>query len=253
MATICCPTHRFENVQTVLFDKDGTLANVENYLKALGEARSYFVAKQVPGLQPSLTAAFGLHANGIVPAGLMAVGSRRENEIAAATYVAATGEGWIAALELVGSAFEQAEASLPTKVTQTPLLAGAITLIQQLKQSGLKLGIVSSDAHTEVKAFVEYYRLTTVDWYCGASAETLPKTHPDFLKFVCQSMSINPETTVIVGDSAADLRLACQGAIGFIGMRGGWRSPPSIELTKHIQANLAITAINQLSQVESYN
>ncbi len=263
MATICCSRFQsenvqFENVQTVLFDKDGTLANVENYLKALGEARLHFINKQAPGLQPSLLAAFGLqHSNGteggIDPAGLMAVGSRRENEVAAAAYVAASGQSWVAALEMVSNAFQKAEASLPQKITQTVPIAGAAELLQQLKQSGLKLGIVSSDVHAEVEAFIEHYQLPGIDWYCGAAAETLPKTHPDFLTFVCRAMDANPETTVIVGDSAADLQMASQGAAGFIAMTGGWRSPPSIEVIKHIQTDLAITVINQLSQVESYN
>lgn len=257
MATLQCLGHRFENIQAILFDKDGTLANVENYLLALGRSRSHFVNTQAPDLKEPLLSAFGLQNNSIAPTGLMAVGSRAENKIAAAAYVAATGYGWIAALNLVESAFQQAEASLPDKVTQTPLIEGVALLLRQLRLGQVKLGIVSADAQSEVKNFVDHHQLTDIGWYCGAAPETLPKTHPDFLKFACQSMGVHSSTTIIIGDSAADLQLAQQGAAGFLGMTGGWQHPPTIETTTHpagyLIENLAVVTFEHLSQIEVFN
>ena len=253
MATIQCRGHSFENIQAVLFDKDGTLANVETYLLALGQERSRFIETQVPGLQAPILTAFGLQNDSLDPTGLMAVGSRTENEVAAAAYVAAAGYGWIAALNLVENAFQQAEATLPAKVTQTPLIEGATLLLRQLRSARVKLGIVSSDTHSEIATFVNHHQLTDVGWYCGAAPKTLPKTHPDFLKFACQAMGVNSSATLIVGDSAADLQLARQGAAGFLGMTGGWQRPPTIEAAPNLAADLAAVTFEHLSQIESFN
>jgi len=253
MATIRCLDQQFENIQAVLFDKDGTLANVENYLWALGEARSHFIDAQVPGIHHSIMTAFGITENGIDPTGLMAVGSRCENEIAAAAYVSATGKGWIDARALVSVAFQQAEASLPEKSLKTPLITGAKRLLHRLKLANIKLGIVSSDTHVEVASFVNRYQLSEISWYRGAIANMPTKTHPDFLAFACREMGTDAKATLIIGDAASDLQLALQGSAGFIGMTGGWYYPPSIGLAERSTVDLAIATVSQLDQVESFD
>ena len=105
MAIIKCQGHCFEDIQAVIFDKDGTLANVEPYLRLVGEARSHCIEAQVPRLYLPVMQALGIDENGIDPTGLMAVGSREENKIATAAYVAAAGYGWTSALAMVEKGF----------------------------------------------------------------------------------------------------------------------------------------------------
>ena len=249
MATIRCQGQVFESIQAVLFDKDGTLANVEGYLKKLGFERSRLIAQQVPptqapALETAILAAFGLSAQRLDPAGLLAVGSRHDNEIAAAACMAAIGWGWIAAVDSVKSAFAKAETLLGSKVSQTPLLPNVLPLLRALSSANITVGIVSSDLHSEVAAFIDYYQLPDIAWYCGASTAALPKTHANFLKTACAALSVPCVQTLIIGDSAADLGLVNQGAAGFLGMTGGWQDPPVISAT-------AITFVN-LAQVEAF-
>ncbi|MGB3786443.1 MAG: HAD-IA family hydrolase [Phormidesmis sp.] len=228
MATIYCREHKFESIQAVLFDKDGTLANVEAYLWKLGMARSQAVPNQTPAFYANLLATFGLTERSIDPAGLIAVASRQEDKIAAAACLAATGKGWVEACAIAQTAFDQADFALAPKVEKTPPLEGAIPMLSQLSRAGIKLGIVSSDLHSEVAAFIKFYQLPGIDWYCGASQNIPPKTHPGFLKFACQSLSVLSTKTLVIGDSASDLSLAKQGAADFLGMVGGWTESPMI-------------------------
>lgn len=243
MATVQCCGHTFENISAVLFDKDGTLANVEDYLCDLGYERIRQIEQVVPGVGENIAIALGLSARKVNPTGIMAVASRRETEIAAAAYVAATGRGWIESLKIVTEAFGRA--NLP-QIERTPLISGGRSLIKQLKATGIKIGIVSADAHLAVGKFIEYYDLAPdIDWYCGASIAMPAKTAPDFLKYACTALRSRPERTLLIGDSAADLAIARQGAAGFLGMVGGWSSPPSLpdgEIT-----------FDQLSQVECFD
>ena len=110
MTTIRCLDYLFDSVQAVLFDKDGTLANVETYLRDLGYARSQFIsahlpASNAPKLRSAVLSAFGLSADRLDPAGMLAVGSRYENEVAVATCLAIAGSGWVDAVKRSKEAF----------------------------------------------------------------------------------------------------------------------------------------------------
>lgn len=257
MATIRCREQCFESIQAVLFDKDGTLAQVEGYLRLLGEARSHALLTKEPSLttqrtalptKPPLMEAFGIGEGQLNPTGLLAVGSRQENEVAAAAYLAEAGWSWIAALEAAQDAFAQAEATLSPKVEKTPLVEGTAELLDRLTANTIQIGIVSADLHREVAAFIEHYALHEVDWFCGASSDYLAKTHPDFLTFACESMSVAPQQTLVIGDSASDLLLASRGAAGFLAMVGGWHSPPMIKPIKDVK----MTQFWHLAEVEVF-
>lgn len=143
LATIQCGTVRFENVQAVLFDKDGTLADSQNFLRSLGRRRVRLIDAQIPGVQDPLLMAFGLEGHQLNPEGLLAVGTRLENEIAAAAYVAETGRGWIEAIAIVRSQFAEADQLLKRKADSTPLFEGALEVLQALATAGVKVGILS--------------------------------------------------------------------------------------------------------------
>ncbi|MEL6472257.1 MAG: HAD family hydrolase [Cyanobacteria bacterium J06623_4] len=250
MATLCCGPHRFESIQAVLFDKDGTLARVETYLAAVGMARWQLLYDKESALAGGtgshrgapLLSAFGLCNGKVDPAGLLAVGSRQENEVAAAAYLAAAGWDWMVALGTAKAAFDEAARVYQPKAAKTPMVEGVRSLLARLSGVGVDVGIVSADLHAEVTAFIEYNGLAEISWCCGASASTLPKTHPDFLQFACDAMGVEPSETLVVGDSAADWQLAQCGAAGFLGMTGGWSSVPEI--------GSDVVAIAQFSQIE---
>lgn len=238
MATIHTRVHKFESIQAVLFDKDGTLANVETYLLKLAKARMQAIPGRSPAFYEHLSATFGMREGDIDPAGLIAVASRQEDLIATASCLAAAGTGWIEACAIVRTAFDQADLALAPKVSKTPLLEGASQLLRRLAEANLKIGIVSSDSHSEVAAFIEHYYLTDISWYQGAAEGSPLKTQAGFLDFACQSLSVEPAHTLVIGDSASDLALANQGAADFLGMVGGWtRSPtiaPAIRTVSHL-------------------
>ena len=97
-AGICSAVRVFRNIEAVIFDKDGTLEDSQSYLRELGIKRARLIDAQIPGIGEPLLMAFGMQNNQLDPAGLMAVGSRHENEIAAAAYIAETGRSWFESL-----------------------------------------------------------------------------------------------------------------------------------------------------------
>jgi len=242
LVTIRCRDRMFPHIQAVIFDKDGTLANAETFLRNLGLRRSRLIDAQVPGVQEPLRMAFGLDGAQINPAGLMAVGTRRENQIAAAAYVAETGRGWLEALQIVQSAFAEADQLLPRKADETPLFPGGLTIIQALAAAGLKLGILSADSTANVKDFALRYSLTPYLHLQMGTDGDRSKPDPVLLAQACAALDVPAAATLMVGDSPVDVQLArAGGAAGCIGVTWGWTEPLALAA-----ADAVITQFDQI-------
>jgi phosphoglycolate phosphatase len=239
VATLHCQDQTFENIQAIVFDKDGTLAEVESYLKSLGQKRARLVDAKIPGVQEPLMLAFGMETSGINPMGLLAVGSRRENEIAAAAYVAETGRNWAEALMVAAGAFQEAESYLTPKAPHTPLLPDIAEWLTQLQQAGLKLGILSADTTDNVKAFIDTYQLSSrIHAYQSVDSTDLSKPDPRLYEAICQKLDVPPQHTLMIGDSTLDMQMArAAGSAGCIGVTWGWKTGVAIAQATCILTN----------------
>ena len=223
MVAIQCGVVLFQTVQAVLFDKDGTLADSQDFLRNLGQKRARLIDARIPGVQDPLLMAFGLEGDRLNPAGLLAVGTRQDNEIAAAAYVAETGRDWLEARSIAGSAFTEADTVFQRKADHTPLLADGLKLLQMLSRAGLKLGILSSDSTENVHDFVERYQLQPyVQVAIGVEAGQPSKPDPRVLQQACRALEVEPGFVLVIGDSAADIEVAqAAGTIGCIAVTWG--------------------------------
>jgi phosphoglycolate phosphatase len=218
LATIQCKNLTFSNIKAIIFDKDGTLEDSENYIRSLGQKRSRLIDAQVPGTGEPLLMAFGINGDRLDPAGLLAVASRHESEIAAAAYIAETGKGWLESLELARHAFAEADKAINT--TASPLFAGSLEVLKYLSEADLKLGILSAASTARVFTFVQTHQLSKyIQLQMGVSAGGLSKPDPALFIQACQSLQVEPSNTLMVGDSVGDIKMAREaGAAGCIGI-----------------------------------
>ncbi|MGK7891024.1 MAG: HAD family hydrolase [Leptolyngbyaceae cyanobacterium] len=220
--SVSCNGTIFHCVETILFDKDGTLANSRPFLYTLGRSRARSLDARIPGVQDPLLMAFGFDGDQLHPQGLLAVGSRRDSEIAAAAYVAETGRGWIEALQIVEQAFTEVDAKMGVKAEATVPFDGIEPLVRSLSQTQLRLGLISSDITANVEAFVQHYKFTD-DFDILAGVDRADKGDRAACLQFLQAQGIDPLTTLVIGDSASDVQLAHNiGAVGCIGVTWGW-------------------------------
>lgn len=168
--------------------------------------------------------AFGLAGDHLDAAGLLAVGSRRENEIAAAAYIAETGRGWIESLEIAHSAFAEADRYLKRKADHTPLFDGALTLLQSLAAANLKVGILSLDTHENVQDFVRKYQLEPLI-QLAMGTDTAPFKPDPLFQHACDLLGVGPQVTLMVGNQADIVMARAAAAAGCIGVTWGWTAP----------------------------
>ncbi|MGF1460151.1 MAG: HAD family hydrolase [Leptolyngbyaceae cyanobacterium] len=227
MFTVHCQGVRFEAISAILWDKDGTLADSHSFLRTLAERRSRLLDQHVPGVYAQLMAAFGCGEVQYDPAGLMAVGTRYDNEVAAATLVAMTGRPWADALALAQDVFVESDRSLSHKAPLTPPLPDIPPLLTALQQMGLKQAILSGDTTQNIQDFVAHYQLEAAIAWCAGSKVPPGKPDPQMVRTACVKLGVQPDQCLVVGDSGLDLQLARNaGCGGFVSVT--WGGSPAI-------------------------
>lgn len=224
MPDIKCNRVLFQSVEAIVFDKDGTLADSRLFLHRLAETRADLIDSEIPGIRTAILAAFGIIENRFDPTGLMAVGSREENEHAIVTLIqnhASISD----ASSFVQAAFRKADQLLPRKADLTPPFAGILALLQTLSGS-CKLGIVSSDSEANIRDFVNRYDLNALFGAIVGAQPGFSKPDPRLLIAACSQLKVMPAATLVIGDAIADVELAHRGgAIGCVGVTWGSVDP----------------------------
>ena len=223
-----------------MFDKDGTLEDSEAYLRNLGQKRTRLIDAQIPGIGDPLSMAFGIQDDTLDPTGLLAVGSRRETEIAAAAYIAETGRGWVESLAIARRAFLEADQFIGT--APSPLFVGSLEILKYLSEAGLKLAILSAATTERVRAFVQLHQLDDYVLVQMGVEQGPSKPDPALFLQACLALGVEPSATLMVGDSAGDIEMARgAGAAGCIGICWGKAAASHLQV-----ADVAIAHLDEI-------
>ena len=243
MVTIACNGVVFPNIKAILFDKDGTLEDSRLFLQQLARERVQQIAVTIPSITENLLLSLGITEKGLDPKGLMAVGSRQENELAAAAYIAISGCGWFAAKDIARQAFDRAAVKIKPSKRSSPLFSGSLEVIQSLVNANIKLGIISADSRQGVKHFLDREQINSYFQVALGSDPSLSKPSPLLYLKGCEILGIEPQNTLMVGDSLSDILMAEQAnARGIIGIH--WGSPNAQHL------NRASVTIDRLGAIQ---
>ncbi|NJL49765.1 MAG: HAD family hydrolase [Leptolyngbyaceae cyanobacterium SM2_5_2] len=215
LTSLYCQNCRLPNLEAIVFDKDGTLADASRFLEKLAWLRVQRCLEAVQLQFGSVTAdlgelllvSFGVNSVGLDPDGLMAVGTGQANQQAAVAAFVQAGYPADPVSELVSAAFAEAATALKPKAAFTPPFAGTVAVLSKLAVSSLRVGVLSSDSSVHLEEFLTYYRLQPwIDGWQGTDGDDPAKPDPTLLYRLCERLKVRVANTVVIGDSWADLQ-----------------------------------------------
>jgi phosphoglycolate phosphatase len=206
-------TVRLDDIELVIFDKDGTIIEFgsmwSGWAVAVADALRKEVGRSIDG---PLFAMLGYDpATGLVQpgGGLAATPMARLRERTHALLVA---EG------LSDADAERALASAwhaPDPVGLARPLTDLAALFGQLHASGRRVGIATSDDRDPTERTLAALDLASaVDALVCADDGIPVKPTPDMVLRLCAELGVLPARTAVVGDTAADLRMAREAGAG---------------------------------------
>lgn len=237
MSRLICNSEPLEDVDLVIFDKDGTLIDIHYYWCSMIRFRAQHLSTKFVKDQDQenafqmLVDTMGIDSklNKMKPEG--PVGLKPRNYIIDVTYQCMQKYSKSIVREDVVEAFKYIDLFSKGKLSEIVRpLPGVELLLKALKANEIKVAIATTDlterAQLAMKSigFEKYF-----DLIVGADRVQNAKPSPDLVHYTCEKLKINLKQSVVVGDSMADLKMAENAKCRFIGVKTGLYTPNFLE------------------------
>ena len=204
---------QIDNVETVLFDKDGTFIDLHYFWGKMTELRVQEIIKRYK-LETNnferlcLCLGYDTKSGKMLPDGITALYSRfkiieifRKNLEDFGVFT--TEEKLAEIFDNVSEIFYQ------DMVKYTKPIPEAIEFINLLKTAGVKLGIVTSDSVISTELTLKSFGWEDLfDIYVGRESSNQTKESGALTKIALEKLNANPKTTIMIGDAPMDYNSA---------------------------------------------
>jgi len=252
----------FTNIEAVLFDKDGTLLDFAHTWGRWVRAVEVGMRTAVPGLphrtgnEPreddfglgmvfargeslSVTGAESISGSDVVdevseedwyhPESPLAIGSMDEVKTILAYHLWRAGVAWDDARPIVARVCQSADSDLEQHLSLLPV-AGLLYFVSLLIEGGVRLGVVTSDETDRARTHVSALGLADVfGSVVGRDRVTVGKPNPEMVMLCCKELSVAPSRAIVIGDTAADMRMGRRAGVAAT-IRVAGRAAPMMSL-----------------------
>jgi phosphoglycolate phosphatase len=106
-----------------------------------------------------------------------------------------------------------------------PLFPDLITMLNSLRDAGIKISIASSKRRPLIEVVLEHHKLSQYfELVVGATDITHHKPHPESVHHTVKKLGLQHADTVVIGDSIYDLEMARNAGVDAIGVTTGIHS-----------------------------
>jgi len=197
------------NIETILFDKDGTFVDLHYFWGRMTEMRAmevikHFYLNDVFFAEICLDLGFDIKTKKMLADGITALYSRSKIiEIFVKDlkkyHVNTTFQEIEFLFDLVSTKFYK-EFYIYTKP-----IDDAISFIKKVRSNGIKTGIVTSDSVESTKLTLDYYNWNDLfDVVIGRESSSYTKESGEPTKIALKELNANSKTTVMIGDAPMD-------------------------------------------------
>jgi HAD superfamily hydrolase (TIGR01549 family) len=209
---------KIEDIQLIIFDKDGTLIDLYTYWSHMIRYRAEFICKEInlkATYVKKLMYAMGvdIEKKCIRTSGPVGIKKREIVMQAAVDYLASI--GYKNTIELCIKSFEKADEYSLTKLDEIiKPINGYYNLINTLKNSNCKIAIASTDRTERVNLAMTFIKLNdSIDITVGSDRVKENKPSPDMVLYICKHLNISPSDTVMIGDAMTDIQMGINASL----------------------------------------
>lgn len=207
-----------KEIQAILFDKDGTLVEFAVpwgwWMRTVAER----VFAAVPALGQRLCAVSDPFGIGISwrnigdplrydPSSPIAIGSGDELQTIVSWHIWRSGIPWDEARAIAATCIAQADRDLAARDLISPL-PGALAFVRWASESGLALGLVTSDNTPRTEE--QLSRLGVAGCFhsvVGRDRVVKGKPDPALVHLACAELAVEPRHVMVIGDTRADMAM----------------------------------------------
>lgn len=199
----------FDNVEAILFDKDGTFIDLHYFWGKMTELRALEVINRF-GLSDNLFSelclylGYDVNSGKMLSDGITALYSR--SKIIEIFRRNLSQFGVDTTDEVLVDIFDKVSEDFYKNMQKyTKPIAEAIEFIKLLNQKGVKLGVVTSDSVESAKMTLKYYGWDELfEVVIGRESSPYTKESGEPTKLALQKLNVNPQNTVMIGDAPMD-------------------------------------------------
>lgn len=112
---------------------------------------------------------------------------------------------------------------------KTKAYDGVIDMLKKVKESGMKLAIVSNKINSAVGELAEYYFEGLIDVAIGETPDVPKKPAPDMLYKALDELGVSKAEAVFIGDSDVDVATGLNSGIDMVTVLWGFRDRDELE------------------------
>jgi len=106
---------------------------------------------------------------------------------------------------------------IPDPVLLAKQFTDTRALFGQLHRQNIKIGIATSDDRAPTQAMIEAFDIEEYLTTMVCADDGIPaKPSPDMVLTICQRMNLEPSKVMVIGDTAADLKMARAAGAGLV-------------------------------------
>jgi phosphoglycolate phosphatase len=125
------------------------------------------------------------------------------------------------------------------------LFAGVRELLAELRARGLPLAVATGKSHVGLMRALKQTGLTEVFAATRCADQTQPKPHPAMLLELAEELSVEPERSLMIGDTTHDLQMASAAGAGAIGVTYGAHPRAQLEACAPLALAASVAELRQ--------
>lgn len=228
MSSLELPNSQIDNINMVIFDKDGTLIDVHHYWCSMIEFRAKFFIDSLKiskkeKLYNELIDTMGIDLKtkkmkaegpvGIKPRSFIVDVALRTIRKYDDTY----------SKEMVENIFKKVDEYSISKINViVKALPDVERLLEDLKNANIEIAIATTDlSHRALLAMQSLGLDKYFTEIVGANLVNNAKPNPDLVEYILRKSGLSKEEVIVVGDSMADLGMAKNAKCKFLGVKTG--------------------------------